>query len=173
MGGIGDEIFFKIFFDIEGSPPLEKKFFVSDFDETQDFKSLWPRDFTHEIWAESETKIFLPQARLWWARFPPKCRLAHFSSEYDKIWIFFDRKSLPKSISDVRQNFLANWKNPGFGPFFALFLPIRIEKWSEPPFLIMILYFPSLWHRFLKKKFDFYIKRQFGRFWPNWAKFGL
>ena len=30
-------------------PPLEKKNFVSDFDETQDFKSLWPRDFTHEI----------------------------------------------------------------------------------------------------------------------------
>ena len=35
-----------------------KKFFVSDFDETQDLKSLWPRDFTHEIWAESETKKF-------------------------------------------------------------------------------------------------------------------
>ena len=41
------------------SGPLEKKFFfVSDFDETQNLKSLWPRDFTHEIWAESETKIF-------------------------------------------------------------------------------------------------------------------
>ena len=41
-------------------PPLEKKFFfVSDFDETQNLKSLWPRDFTHEIWAESEPKIFL------------------------------------------------------------------------------------------------------------------
>ena len=30
-------------------PPFGKKKFVSDFDETQDFKSLWPRDFTHEI----------------------------------------------------------------------------------------------------------------------------
>ena len=31
-------------------PPLEKKFFfVSDFDETQNLKSLWPKDFTHEI----------------------------------------------------------------------------------------------------------------------------
>ena len=30
--------------------PLEKKFFfVSDFDETQNLKSLWPKDFTHEI----------------------------------------------------------------------------------------------------------------------------
>ena len=28
--------------------PLEKKS-VSDFDETHNFKSLWPRDFTHEI----------------------------------------------------------------------------------------------------------------------------
>ena len=33
-------------------------FFVSDFDETQNLKSLWPKDFTHEIWAESEPKIF-------------------------------------------------------------------------------------------------------------------
>ena len=49
MSGIGDENFFKNFFDIEGSPLWKKKFFVSDFDETQDFKSLWPRDFTHEI----------------------------------------------------------------------------------------------------------------------------
>ena len=40
--------------------PLEKKFFfVADFDETQNLKSLWPRDFTHEIWAESVTKNFL------------------------------------------------------------------------------------------------------------------
>ena len=40
--------------------PLEKIFFfVSDFDETQNLKSLWPKDFTHEIWAESEPKIFL------------------------------------------------------------------------------------------------------------------
>ena len=37
----------------------KKFFFVSDFDETQNLKSLWPRDFTHEIWAESEPKIFL------------------------------------------------------------------------------------------------------------------
>ena len=43
--------------NIKGS--FGKKNFVSDFDETQNLKSLWPRDFTHEIWAESETKFFL------------------------------------------------------------------------------------------------------------------
>ena len=58
------------------SGPLEKNFFfVSDFDETQNLKSLWPRDFTHEIWAESEPKIFLTytlasgqniRGDLWW-----------------------------------------------------------------------------------------------------------
>ena len=37
----------------------KKIFFFSDFDETQNLKSLWPKDFTHEIWAESEPKIFL------------------------------------------------------------------------------------------------------------------
>ena len=48
------------FFDIEGpfeffkklrlgKSEKQKKNFVSDFDETQDFKSLCPRDFTHEI----------------------------------------------------------------------------------------------------------------------------
>ena len=68
----------KKIFDIEGSPfwifqeietwkikktskgpPFGKKNFVSDFDETHNFKSLGPGDFTHKIWAESETKIFL------------------------------------------------------------------------------------------------------------------
>ena len=40
-------------------PPLKmKKIFVSDFDEIQNMQSLWPKDFTQEIWVESETKIF-------------------------------------------------------------------------------------------------------------------
>ena len=47
---------------------MEKKNFVSDFDETQDFKSLWPRDFAHEIWAELETKIFW---KFFWQKGPP------------------------------------------------------------------------------------------------------
>ena len=61
--------------NIKGSPLWKKKIFVSDFDEIQNLKSLWPRDFTHEIWAESEPKIFLTytlasgqnlRGDLWW-----------------------------------------------------------------------------------------------------------
>ena len=53
MRGIGDENFF----GVEG--PLDlKKIFVSDFNETQNLKSLWPKDLPREIWEESETKIF-------------------------------------------------------------------------------------------------------------------
>ena len=35
-----------------------KKNFVSDFYEIQNMQSLWPKDFTHKIWVESETKNF-------------------------------------------------------------------------------------------------------------------
>ena len=50
-------------------PPLKmKKIFVSDFDEIQNMQSLWPKDFTHKIWVESETKIFFwfKGGTLWW-----------------------------------------------------------------------------------------------------------
>ena len=50
-------------------PPLKmKKNFVSDFDEIQNMQSLWPKDFTHKIWVESETKIFFwfKGGTLWW-----------------------------------------------------------------------------------------------------------
>ena len=50
-------------------PPLEmKKIFVSDFDEIQNMQSLWPKDFTHKIWVESETKNFsrFKGGTLWW-----------------------------------------------------------------------------------------------------------
>ena len=50
-------------------PPLEmKKIFVSDFDEIQNMQSLWPKDFTHKIWVESETKKFsrFKGGTLWW-----------------------------------------------------------------------------------------------------------
>ena len=47
-GGPFDD-FLKIRKIPKGPPFGKKKFFVSDFDETQNLKSLWPRDFTHEI----------------------------------------------------------------------------------------------------------------------------
>ena len=54
------KIFFLKIRKTSKGPPFGKIFFfVSDFDETQNLKSLWPRDFSHQIWAESEPKIFL------------------------------------------------------------------------------------------------------------------
>ena len=50
-------------------PPLKmKKIFVSDFYEIQNMQSLWPKDFTHKIWVESETKFFFwfKGGTLWW-----------------------------------------------------------------------------------------------------------
>ena len=50
-------------------PPLKmKKNFVSDFYEIQNMQSLWPKDITHKIWVESETKIFFwfKGGTLWW-----------------------------------------------------------------------------------------------------------
>ena len=42
-----------------GKTPLKmKKKYVSDFDEIQNMQSLWPKDFTQEIWVDSETKNF-------------------------------------------------------------------------------------------------------------------
>ena len=43
----------------KGGPFYVKKFFISDFDETWNLTSLDPKNFTHEIWAKSEMKIFL------------------------------------------------------------------------------------------------------------------
>ena len=42
--------------------------FVSNFDEIQNMQSSWPKDFTHKIWVESETKIFFQfkGGILWW-----------------------------------------------------------------------------------------------------------
>ena len=54
------DLIFSIYQKIQrGDPSMSKKIFVSDFDKTQNLKSLWPRDSTHEIWVESETKMFL------------------------------------------------------------------------------------------------------------------
>ena len=45
-------------------PPLKmKKKIVSDIDEIQNMQSLWPKDSTHKIWVESETKFFFPIQR--------------------------------------------------------------------------------------------------------------
>ena len=44
---------------IQRGDPSMSKIFASDFDETQNLKSLWLRDSVHEIWVGSETKIFL------------------------------------------------------------------------------------------------------------------
>ena len=43
----------------KGGPFYVKKFFISDFDETQNLIYLGPKNSTHEIWAKSEIKIFL------------------------------------------------------------------------------------------------------------------
>ena len=36
-----------------------KKFFASEFDETQNLNSLWHKDLQREIWAKSGSKFFL------------------------------------------------------------------------------------------------------------------
>ena len=43
----------------KGGPFYVKKFFISDFDETQNLIYLGPKNSTHEIWAKLEIKIFL------------------------------------------------------------------------------------------------------------------
>ena len=45
----------------KGGPFYVKKFFISDFDETQNLIYLGPKNSTHEIWAKLEIKIFLTQ----------------------------------------------------------------------------------------------------------------
>ena len=45
----------------KGGPFYVKKFFISDFDETQNLIYLGPKNSTHEIWAKSETKNFLTE----------------------------------------------------------------------------------------------------------------
>ena len=58
-----------------------KKIFVSDFDEIQNMQSLWPKDITHKIWVELETKNFLAK------KGPPLWIFARNSSPiYKLIW---------------------------------------------------------------------------------------
>ena len=82
--------------------------FVSDLDDTQNLKSLWPKDSTHEIWVESETKIF-----------------STFFRKF-KLFIFNDSKSSLKSNVTFWIQFYIN-----FMIFFLNFWDLQpISMWG-------------------------------------------
>ena len=67
-----------------GDPSMKnfsQKIFNSDFNEIQNLKSLWPKDFTLKIWAKSEMKIF-------WNKFFIEGSPLWIFQEIQKITIF-------------------------------------------------------------------------------------
>ena len=95
-------------------PPLKmKKNFVSDFDEIQNMQSLWPKDFTHKIWVESETKIFFwfKGGTLWWffenqknTKGSPLWKKKNFVSDFTQILcvISWDHKDVRFWVSSKK-----------------------------------------------------------------------
>ena len=87
-------------------PPLKmKKIFVSDFDEIQNMQSLWPKDFTQEIWVESETKNF-------------------FRFKGGTLWLFFENQKNTKGSP--------LWKKKIFVSDFTQILCVR--SWDHKDF---------------------------------------
>ena len=86
-----------------------KKNFVFDFDEIQNMQSLWPKDFTHKIWVESETKIFSDLMIFWksekYQRVPPLEKIIFFVSDFTQILCvrFWDHKDFRFWVSSKKQ----------------------------------------------------------------------
>ena len=68
-----------------------KKNFVSDFDEIQNMQSLWPKDLTHKIWAESETKNFSDSKIFFVSDFTQILCVRPFDPKDFKFWVFFKK----------------------------------------------------------------------------------
>ena len=151
LRGIGD----KKFFWRRRVPPLDlKKLFVSDFDESQNSKSLWPKDSPREVWEESETKKFfgVEGSPLWTSK--------KFSSRILmklKIWNPYDPRIHHRKFERNRkQKIFLVQKGPPFGPQKNF----GLRFWWNSKFEILMTQEFAMWNlRGIRDKKFFWCRR--------------